>query len=95
MEGIYTGIYGQVKQTWALLKGTSIGRVNAVFGKYLYESYKSDFDSELYEKVKAEIDGHGHSGCSILIELQALYDLLGGRCLSDTERAYIDELRED
>jgi hypothetical protein len=93
-EGLYTGICGSAKETWKLFGQRSVGVILATFGKYLYDEYQNQFDSVLYANLKSSIDSHGHSGCSILVEIQYLLDLLGARALNDIERAYILEDRE-
>ena len=94
-DGIYIGLSGQTKRTWALLHNKPIGKLFAAFGKMLYDYYKDAKDvNVLAKQLTKEIDSHGHSGCSILVELQQLCDLLGARCLDDDTRNYLNDMKE-
>src|SRR5437899_773095 len=95
-EGMYIGLSGGTKRTWELLLNKSIGVVYAGFGKYLYDTFGHNETDEklirihqLAAALKEEVDRHEHSGASIMVEMQQLMDLMGARCLDDTTRNYV------
>jgi len=96
--GIYIGLSGSTKGTWAIMNGQPLGRLMNAFGQFLAEEYKSAYEQDkadaLKNRLKEEFGRHGHSGGSALVEIQQLFDLLGARCLDDNTRAYLLDLKE-